>query len=93
MPPCFLLVPVLTLEGFNLNSRCGVSINKNLSLDEFIAKNHSDYIKKAIFFTKNRFALKTIIGNLRQQVLASPLFDIDDFVHNFSKVMKKLYKK
>ena len=86
-------VPVLTLEGFNLNSRCGVSINKNLSLDEFIAKNHSDYIKKAIFFTKNRFALKTIIGNLRQQVLDSPLFDIDDFVHNFSKVMKKLYKK
>ena len=31
-------VPVITLKGYNFNSRCGVSINKNLNLDNLIAK-------------------------------------------------------
>ena len=41
-------VPVLTMKGFNFNSRCGESINKNLNMEEFIAKNKSDYFDKAI---------------------------------------------
>ena len=31
-------VPVLTMKGFNFNSRCGESINKNLKLNDLIAK-------------------------------------------------------
>ena len=38
-------VPVLTLEGFNFNSRCGSSINKNLGLDDLIAKNRYHIMK------------------------------------------------
>ena len=37
-------VPVLTMKGFNYNSRSGESINKNLNLQELIAENENDYI-------------------------------------------------
>ena len=42
-------VPVLTMKGFNFNSRCGESINRNLKLEDFIAEDGEDYIKKALF--------------------------------------------
>ena len=43
-------VPVLTMKGHNLNSRCGESININLQMENFIAKNKDDYFDKAISF-------------------------------------------
>ena len=36
--------PILTMKGFNFNSRCGESINYNIGLPELIAKNEDDYI-------------------------------------------------
>ena len=47
-------VPVLTMRGFNLNSRCGESIIKNLDLPELIAEDENDYYKKAIYFMNKR---------------------------------------
>ena len=40
-------VPVLTMKGFNFNSRCGESIMTNLKLNELIASTEDDYIKKS----------------------------------------------
>ena len=47
-------VPVLTLQGFNLNSRCGESIMKNINMEDMIAENESDYIDKAISCIDNK---------------------------------------
>ena len=41
-------VPVITMVGYNFNSRCGESINKNLNLEYLIAKDEEEYISKAI---------------------------------------------
>ena len=41
-------VPVLTMKGYNFNSRCGESININLKMEDFIAENKNDYVNKAI---------------------------------------------
>jgi protein O-GlcNAc transferase len=82
-------VPVLTMKGFNMNSRCGFSINKNLKMDSLIAKNIEDYIQKAIFFKKNynSFLSKP---SLRKKSLDSNLFNTDKFVEEFSKILIKI---
>ena len=46
-------IPVLTMKGFNFNSRCGESINLNLGMDEFIATDEEDYLIKAIQLQKD----------------------------------------
>ena len=82
-------VPVLTLKGFNMNSRCGESINKNLGLDEFIARDINEYINKAIMF-QDRKKLSNLRVSLREKVINSPLFDTDKFTKNFSDILIKL---
>ncbi|MBD1168836.1 hypothetical protein IDH29_06665, partial [Pelagibacterales bacterium SAG-MED06] len=46
-------VPVITMAGYNFNSRCGESINKNLNLEYLIAKDEEEYISKAINLSNN----------------------------------------
>ena len=84
-------VPVLTLKGFNMNSRCGESINKNLGLEEFIANDTKEYINKAILF-QDRKKLSNLRISLRDKVINSPLFDTDKFTKNFSDILIKLIK-
>ena len=85
-------VPVLTLKGFNFNSRCGESINLNLGLEEFIAENQDDYFDKAINL-QNREKLSKLRLSLREKVLNSPLFDTDDFTNQLMNVFTKVLKK
>ena len=83
-------VPVLTLKGFNFNSRCGESINKNLDLIDFIAKDFDDYSGKAISFSDNKTYLSNLRKSLRQKSIESPLFDIEDFTTQFMNILKNL---
>ena len=82
-------VPVLTLKGMNMNSRCGESININLGMKEFIASNEEDYVKKAISFQTNT-KLNSLRISLRSKALKSSLFDTDDFSKSFGELMKSL---
>ena len=85
-------VPVLTMKGFNFYSRCGESINKNLELNNFIAKDKNDYIQKAITFSKNNFN-SDFRNELRKRVLKSNLFDIKGFASEFTFILKNLHNK
>lgn len=82
-------VPVLTMRGFNFNSRCGESINKNLNLDHFIAKNENDYFIKALDLSKKKMSLEQK-KELRSKALKSNLFDISTFTKDFSTIIKSL---
>tara|TARA_B110000238_G_scaffold199185_1_gene245700 strand:- start:261 stop:1937 length:1677 start_codon:yes stop_codon:yes gene_type:complete len=82
-------IPVLTMKGFNFNSRCGESINLNLGMDEFIAADEEDYLIKAIQLQKDLTKLEFLRGSLRERALASPLFDVDNFTNEFSSILKK----
>jgi predicted O-linked N-acetylglucosamine transferase (SPINDLY family) len=86
-------VPVLTLKGNNFTSRCGESININLKLEEFIAVDTRDYIKKAINFTKKIEVVRNLRKNLREQAIHSPLFKTKDFANQFSDQLKNLWIK
>lgn len=83
-------VPVLTLNGYNFNSRCGESIMKNCNLDFFIASNKEDYINKAHYLVQNKKTLEQYRLNLFKNVLSSPLFNTEKFSKNFSDALLKL---
>jgi protein O-GlcNAc transferase len=86
-------VPVLTMKGHNLNSRCGESININLEMENFIAKNKDDYFDKAISFQNNLDIEKNFGNNLRNKALSSSLFDTGNFTKHFTETLKKVYLK
>ena len=85
-------VPVLTLKGFNFNSRCGESINKNLKLENFIAESYDDYYLKALNLCKNIDYLKNLRNELRDNAISSPLFDNKNFALVFSNKIKKIWE-
>ena len=85
-------VPVLTIKGFNFNSRCGESINKNLKLENFIAENYDDYCLKALDLYKNTNYLKNLRKELRNKAISSPLFDSKSFALAFSKKIKTIWE-
>ena len=85
-------VPVLTLKGFNMNSRCGESINSNLGLNDFIADNFDDYYKKSISL-QDKNKLSNLRSILRNKILSSSLFDTDDFVKDLTSVFEKILKQ
>ena len=84
-------VPVLTMKGFNYNSRSGESINKNLNLRELIAENENDYINIAVNLEKNVKNLKKLRDVVFDNALSSPLFDQKKFSNQFFKSLEKLY--
>ena len=81
-------VPVITLMGFNFNSRCGVSINKNLGLDNLISTNIEDYINICSDLALNPDKLNQIRNNIFNNALRSPLFDQTQFREDFFKTLE-----
>ena len=86
-----MAVPVLTMKGYNFNSRCGESININLKMEDFIAENKNDYVNKAIFWQHNLQTLEKIKKNLREKALSSPVFDTESFAKNFTNIIREVY--
>ena len=86
-------VPVLTMKGYNFNSRCGESININLKMEDFIAENKNDYVNKAIYWQQNSKKLKNLKQNLRNKALSSPVFDTVSFAKDFTNIIKEVYLK
>ena len=82
--------PVLTMKGFNFNSRCGESINKNLNLENLIANNEKDYINKALSIKKENKIDQKYKQNLRSEALKSCLFDTETFAKDFGRLLKSL---
>ena len=85
-------VPVLTIKGFNFNSRCCESINKNIDLKKLIAKDVEDYILKAIKLGSSVNELVNIRKKIFNEALTSPLFNKKEFTNNFYNLIKKLKK-
>lgn len=72
-------VPVLTLAGSRPLARQGVSILRNLGLDEWIADNEDDFLERARRHAADLGALAALRAGLRQRLLSSPLCDAPRF--------------
>ena len=83
-------VPVLTMAGYNFNSRCGESINKNLGIENLIAKSSEEYVLRAVDLANNQDKFLKLRKFVYRNALNTPLFDAQKFSKNFYNYLKKL---
>ena len=85
-------VPVITMKGYNFNSRCGESINKNAGIENLIAFNEENYIQKACQLSQNVEELIKIRKNIFKNIMNTSLFNSKKFSYNFFNSLKYLIK-
>lgn len=79
-------VPFVTLEGNNHRGRVGVSILKNMKLENFIAPNIDKYIEIASVTSTNLSKLSLLRASLRDKMINSTLCDYSKFASNIEKI-------
>lgn len=84
-------VPTLTLAGNTLIARQGASMLTAAGLADWVAANEVDYVNKALSFTSDLGKLANLRTKLRQQVLASPLFDAPRFAKNMETALWEMW--
>lgn len=85
-------VPVLSMRGDRFISLTAASIAHNAGLQDWVAADEDDYVAKAVAFTSNFEHLAALRADLRQQVLASPLFDAPRFARNFEDALWEMWQ-
>ena len=85
-------VPTLTLAGDTLLARQGASLLTAAELEEWVTTSKEEYISKAINLASDLPKLASLRASLRQQVLASPLFDAPSFARNFEDALWGMWK-
>ena len=85
-------VPVLTMAGYNFNSRCGESINKNLNMEQLIAKDEDDYVQKVVNLTNNTDKYISIRKSIFLDAPKSPLFNREDYSKSFVDSLRKNFQ-
>ena len=86
-------LPVLTMKGFNFNSRCGESINKTIDMEHMIADDEKDYLEKAFLLMEDTNLVNKYGTNLRKKALSSALFDTKTFAKDFQNLILKVNKE
>ena len=85
-------IPVLTLTGERFLSRQGVGLLMNAGLPDWIAADPDDYVARAIAHASDLPALAILRAGLRQQVLASPIYDAPRFAQHFEQALRGMWQ-
>lgn len=85
-------VPVITLQGDCFLSHNGETLAHNSKQSHWIAQNEQDYVQKAKFYASDLVLLAKTRSDLRDQILASPLFNAPRFARNFEAAMMGLWE-
>lgn len=88
----YMAVPILTMKGINFFSRCGVSVNENLNMQEWIANSSEDYISKGISFASDINKLEDFKNKLLKERINNKIFNNELFAKNFFILIKDLLK-
>ena len=83
-------VPVITMSGYNFNSRCGESINRNLKMENLIANNEEEYVSKVINLSNNNKEYLDLRKSIFLNALKTPLFDKQNFSNNFFQAIEEI---
>ena len=86
-------VPTLTLAGDSLLARQGASLLTAAGLKEWVATSKEEYCAKAITLASDLSMLSALRTGLRQQVMASPLFDAPRFAQNLEAALWGMWQK
>ncbi len=85
-------VPVLTLKGDSFIARQGVGIATNAGLAHWVAEGRADYVKRASAHAGDLPRLAAQRRLMRDQLLASPLFDADRFARHFEAALRGMWQ-
>jgi len=86
-------VPVLTVTGERFLSRQGVGLLMNGDLPEWIAAHPDEYVARAAAHASDLRQLATLRQGLRQQVLASPIFNAPRFARHFEAALRSMWTR
>jgi protein O-GlcNAc transferase len=86
-------VPVLTMTGESFVSRQGVGLMMNAGLPEWVAIDGEDYVARAVSHAGDLQRLAAWRSGLRQQVLASPIFDASRFAGHFEAALRGMWQQ
>ena len=86
-------VPVLTLAGKHFLARQGVGLLMNAGLPEWVASDFDNYVALAVRHASDPHRLAALRSGLRQQVLASPIFDAPRFARHFEAALRGMWEQ
>ena len=89
----YMGVPVIVLRGKSHGSRFGTSILTAADLNELIAVNPMEYIRKAIQVGEQRAFVAGYHAGLREQLLKSKLMDAKNYMKNLEKCYREIWRK
>ena len=81
----YMGVPVISLYGDRHGTRFGLSILKNIGLDEFAVPNFEEYIKRAVALANDKNLLQILRKNLRAIMENSPLMNTKEYVQELEE--------
>ncbi len=84
-------VPVVTLAGANFASRMGASFMQSLGRPEWVAQDEAGYVAAALALARERAAVRAGRARLRQQMICSPLTDLDSYVRNVESCLRAMW--
>ena len=83
-------VPVITMAGYNFNSRCGESINKNLNMERMVARDEDDYVDKVVNLSNNHDEYIKLRKSIFLDALKSPLFNVQNYSKSFFEALERI---
>ena len=86
-------VPTLTMAGGRIAERNGTSVLTAAGLADWVALSEADYITKAVARAGDVPKLAALRAGLREQALASPLFDSIRFARNFESALWGMWQR
>ncbi len=86
-------VPTITLAGPTLLSRQGASLLTSAGLADWVAETEDDYVARVVAHCSDLQALATLRSRLREQALASPLFDGKRFAADLEEVFHGMWRE
>lgn len=86
-------VPVLTLRGDRFISRQGVGLLTNAGLNDWIADDADDYVRRAVAHASNLERLSHLRQSLRPQLESSPLLDAPRFARYFEHAVREMWDR
>ena len=89
----YMGVPVVSLYGDRHGTRFGLSILKNIGLEELAVDSYDDYVKRAIDLAGDWELLKILRKNLRGMMKKSPLMDSENYIREVEAAFIKILRE
>ena len=86
-------VPTVTMDGDSMMANQGKALLTCAGLPDWVAHSEREYVHKAIAYGSDLPALTALRSRLRQQVLASPLFDGERFAADLEQALYAMWQQ